>query len=513
MMKADGKKPTVLLVDDKKENLFALETLLEELNVNILKTTSGYEGLKMALNHDIATVLLDVQMPEIDGYEVAKLLKENSKTRSIPVIFVTAINQEPEHVVMGYESGAVDYLFKPLNASVTRAKVNAFIRLFQQKTELEEKNEQLENLTLLIQNADDLMCILEGSSLEIHASNPAWQKYLGYTKGELTNAPFYKFVGSGADELKRKLGQTLLDTEKLLDFESQMLKKTGEQEWFDWTFVFKNGKWYASGRNITDKKNAEKALAQAYDELEEKVNQRTKDLVQANRQLIKANKDLDQFVYTASHDLKLPIANLEGLHIALSGELQEKGEEVSGIIEMFGSCITQVKDTIHDLISVIHKQDEKNEEVLSPNECSSILKEIQISIQEIISTNNAEIESNLNGCDIRFPKANFRSILYNLITNAIKYRSPERQPRVCISMYDESEFKVLSVRDNGVGISEEGISNLFEKFKRLHNQEDVEGTGIGLYIVKSNVEKHGGKIEVESTEGKGSEFRVYFRKE
>src|SRR5690606_30551368 len=141
MMKVSAAKPNVLLVDDKKENLFALETLLEELDLNILKTTSGYDALKIALNEEIATILLDVQMPEIDGYEVAKMLKENSRTRSIPVIFVTAINQEPEHVVLGYESGAVDYLFKPLNAAVTRAKVNAFIQLYRQKKELEEKNE------------------------------------------------------------------------------------------------------------------------------------------------------------------------------------------------------------------------------------------------------------------------------------------------------------------------------------------------------------------------------------
>lgn len=513
MMKANGIKPTVLLVDDKKENLFALETLLEELDLNIVKTTSGYDALKIALNQEIATVLLDVQMPEIDGYEVARMLKENNKTRSIPVIFVTAINQEPEHVVIGYESGAVDYLFKPLNASVTRAKVNAFIRLYLQKKELEEKNEQLENLNLLVQNSMDLMCIMEGSSIEIQASNPAWQKYLGYSYAELNNAPFFKFLSSDTDHLKKKLGETILAEEKQFDWESQMLKKAGERVWFDWNFVFKNGKWYGSGRNITDKKNAEHALSKAYEELEEKVNQRTKDLVYANSQLLKANKDLDQFVYTASHDLKLPIANLEGLHLALSSELSEKGEEVPDIIDMFGSCIMQVKETIHDLISIIHKKDQKNNEVLHAEDCKTILEEIKMSIQEIISSNDARIEATLNECDIRFPKANFKSILYNLLTNAIKYRSPERAPHICVTFTDDQDYKVLSVRDNGVGISEEGVMNLFEKFKRLHNQEDVEGTGIGLYIVKSNIEKHGGKIEVESTVGEGSEFRIFFPKE
>ncbi|HEX8547402.1 MAG TPA: response regulator, partial [Cytophagaceae bacterium] len=120
----------VLLVDDKKENLFALEKLLEdEEEINFIKAESGYEALKIVLNSEIALILLDVQMPEMDGYEVAKLLKQNNRTKNIPIIFVTALNHEAQYVLEGYEKGAVDYLFKPLSPSLTRAKVKSFIKM------------------------------------------------------------------------------------------------------------------------------------------------------------------------------------------------------------------------------------------------------------------------------------------------------------------------------------------------------------------------------------------------
>src|SRR5690606_7657830 len=119
----------VLLVDDKEENLIALEALLEndEFEVEFIKTTSGNEALNIALKEELALILLDVQMPGMDGYEVARFLKQNSKTRAVPLLFVTALDQDVNYILEGYEKGAVDYLFKPLNPAITRAKVKAFI--------------------------------------------------------------------------------------------------------------------------------------------------------------------------------------------------------------------------------------------------------------------------------------------------------------------------------------------------------------------------------------------------
>jgi len=143
----------ILLVDDRPENLFALEALLEAPDVNLISANSGNEALHLMLQHDFGLVLLDVQMPEMDGFEVAELMHSSQKTAHIPIIFLTAINKEQRHVVKGYSTGAVDYLFKPIDEVVLRSKVNVFCKmkryeLSQQKmmADLHDANEQLREL-------------------------------------------------------------------------------------------------------------------------------------------------------------------------------------------------------------------------------------------------------------------------------------------------------------------------------------------------------------------------------
>ena len=137
----------VLLVDDRPENLLALEGILEPLHQNLLYAHSGEDALRQLLQHDVAVILLDVQMPELDGFETASLIKQRERTRHIPIIFVTAISKDEEHVFRGYSSGAVDYIFKPFSPEVMRSKVAVFI-------ELHEKNEQLRQQAELLKEQE-----------------------------------------------------------------------------------------------------------------------------------------------------------------------------------------------------------------------------------------------------------------------------------------------------------------------------------------------------------------------
>ncbi len=130
-------KCKVLVVDDRPENLYAVETTLKRMDVEIIKAQSGDEALRLMLRHEFALVLLDVQMPEMDGFEVASLIRNNESTKLIPIIFLTAINKDEAFVFRGYESGAVDYLFKPLDPVILRAKVRIFVDMYRQKKELE----------------------------------------------------------------------------------------------------------------------------------------------------------------------------------------------------------------------------------------------------------------------------------------------------------------------------------------------------------------------------------------
>jgi two-component system, sensor histidine kinase len=142
---ADKPKFNVLIVDDRPENLLTLEGILESDDLNILKAGSGNEALGILLEHNVALVLMDVQMPGMDGFEVAEIMRSSERTKFIPIIFVTAISKQRQHIFKGYESGAVDYLYKPLDLEILQSKIKAFIEFFQHKNALEETTRKLEN--------------------------------------------------------------------------------------------------------------------------------------------------------------------------------------------------------------------------------------------------------------------------------------------------------------------------------------------------------------------------------
>ncbi len=141
-------KINLLLVDDREENLLALAGILDSPELNLVKTTSGQQALEALLAYDFALILLDVQMPNMDGFETAELIRGREKTKQIPIIFLTAISKEDQYLFRGYESGAVDYLFKPVDAKILRSKVTVFLALYQQKRQIELLNEQLKRLSI-----------------------------------------------------------------------------------------------------------------------------------------------------------------------------------------------------------------------------------------------------------------------------------------------------------------------------------------------------------------------------
>jgi CheY-like chemotaxis protein len=152
-------KCNILLVDDRPENLLALEAVLAPLNQNLVTAGSGEEALKHLLDYEFALILLDVQMPGMDGFETALQIKERSKTKDIPIIFITAISQEPHHALRGYSAGAVDYLFKPFDPWALRTKVGVFIALHHQSQKL---NRQAELATRIEEGAARLKKSLDG---------------------------------------------------------------------------------------------------------------------------------------------------------------------------------------------------------------------------------------------------------------------------------------------------------------------------------------------------------------
>ncbi|MCP9944002.1 response regulator [Streptomyces somaliensis] len=132
-------KAKILLVDDRPENLLALEAILSALDQTLVRASSGEEALKALLTDDFAVILLDVQMPGMDGFETAAHIKRRERTRDIPIIFLTAINHGPHHTFRGYAAGAVDYISKPFDPWVLRAKVSVFVELYTKNCQLREQ--------------------------------------------------------------------------------------------------------------------------------------------------------------------------------------------------------------------------------------------------------------------------------------------------------------------------------------------------------------------------------------
>ncbi len=152
-MMNDNDKFNILIVDDREENLVTLEGIIESPELNIVKAHSGNQALSLMLEYDFAMVLLDVQMPEMDGFETAEIMRSNERTKHIPIIFVTAISKQREHVFRGYKTGAVDYLYKPLDLEILQSKIKAYIEFFKQKHTLELTTRKLKNTIDELNNA------------------------------------------------------------------------------------------------------------------------------------------------------------------------------------------------------------------------------------------------------------------------------------------------------------------------------------------------------------------------
>lgn len=228
-------------------------------------------------------------------------------------------------------------------------------------------------------------------------------------------------------------------------------------------------------------------------------------LKQKNEELNRINRDLDNFSYTASHDLKAPIGNIQGLLQVLQSEMSQESISHTGqIVSMIQISLQKFQDVLQDLSDTSRKRQENPEEV----RFEEIIEESKHNLQDLINKYHPVISADLmEAPSIKFPRKNLRSIVLNLISNGIKYSSPDRKPEIFIHTRKSDGQVLLEVRDNGLGIKEEEKSKVFQMYERLHYH--VEGTGVGLGIVARIVDNAGGKIEIESDLGKGTTFKVY----
>ncbi|MCE7043340.1 chemotaxis protein CheB [Dyadobacter sp. CY312] len=238
--------------------------------------------------------------------------------------------------------------------------------------------------------------------------------------------------------------------------------------------------------DITDLKNAQQ-------ELDKK-----------NEVLTRINGDLDNFVHTASHDLLQPLQNIE-VSIGLMNEMPVDNLELKPLMAIVRSSVGNLSQLVKQISTVARIEDEAL--TMEMVDLTEILESVMWSLGDKIKESGAVIETDLKVVAIHFSKKNLRSILFNLVSNAIKFRSGQ-SPAIKIQTWANSDFMVLSVHDNGRGMDPRDIQKIFDKYQRLSN--DQEGQGIGLYLAKKIIDAAGGSIGVESTPGAGSKFMIYF---
>ena len=227
---------------------------------------------------------------------------------------------------------------------------------------------------------------------------------------------------------------------------------------------------------------------------------------ETNRKLVEINKDHDTFIYSASHDLKAPLNNMEGLlsYLTTSEDLEEVKIFILPLIE----SVIRLKDTINDLsnITKIEHEIEHAEKI----NLYELLEEVKKSISVSLSAINVNLKVDFKVENVKFSKKNLRSIFINLLSNAIKYRYVDRDLEIKIKSRRIADFVELSFEDNGIGIEAENIRDIFSKFKRVNSEKNVaEGAGIGLFLVRKIAENAGGKVSLVSEYGEGSCFKVF----
>lgn len=231
-------------------------------------------------------------------------------------------------------------------------------------------------------------------------------------------------------------------------------------------------------------------------------------LEKLNENLIKTNQDLDNFIYTASHELMVPISNIEGsLKLLLSDNLS-KEEEVE-FFTMMLSSVSKFKETVENLTE-IYKVQQLHEDDIKLNNIQDLVDDAIKSLKDEIQMTNCEITTDFSRCPkIKFSIKSFTRILKNIISNAISFRSSDRPLKILIKSEETEKYNILTISDNGIGIKKSYQNKIFSMFKQAHQSS---GRGMGLYIVKRILENEEGYIEVESEVGAGSDFKIFFRK-
>jgi PAS domain S-box-containing protein len=539
----------ILIVDDRPENLLALEAILEPLGQTLVRAHSGDEALRLLLTHDFAMILLDVQMPGIDGFETARLIKSRERTKYIPIIFLTAISKDEEYVFEGYSVGAVDYMTKPFQPDILRSKVNVFVDLYQKQRQLasqadvirESEKRELElrhmreiyeseaRFSEIVGSAMDAIVVFDADGAISLFNAAAERMFCAKAEGAIGANVTRFFPEASRRETLERICQLSVGEEEARDescateavpaghvLSFSGLRETGEEFPIEATAscldVRGRRTYTLIVRDISERRRAEQALKEQADSLAKAMTELkglNDELGERQAELERAMAARSRFYASMSHELRTPINAVLGYSTLLLeniyGPLNEKQAE--GITRTHKAA-KHLLELVNDVLDLSKIEAGKIDLRLQPVHFPQLIDDLFVTVRPLADQYGSPLALEHEGEPLKVVSdpRRLRQILLNLLSNAIKFG--RSKPINVHSTPTADGGIVVEVRDEGEGIAAVDLEKIFDEFVQLGKTQLTEGTGLGLPISRRLAEMLHGTLEVESEPGVGSVFRL-----
>jgi PAS domain S-box-containing protein len=510
---ASAPKPVnILLVDDQPGKLLSYEAMLDDLGENLIRANSGDEALQQLLKTDVAVVLMDVCMPEVDGFEVAAMIRKHPRFQKTAIIHVSAVNLTDFDRLRGYDSGAVDYVSVPVVPEVLRAKVKVFADLYRKTEELEhlnreldrrvaERTEQFEATAARLRTTEERFQLLAetipsivwtaGPDGNITYANQRWLDYCGVTAQENEkNWPTFVLHPDDQERRQTKWRQALKEGR---EFEIEVRKRRHDGVY----------RWFLT-RAVPHRDGAGKVIGWfgvTTDIHEQKV---------LGEQLREADRRKDAFLATLAHELRNPLAAISSALNVLRhpGRTEAQAQSSKEVIDRQATHLARLVDDLVDVNRITRDKLELRKEDVDLGELVKAAVDACGSLED--HGRQLTIVLPLAPIQIRADGMRLAQVIQNLLTNAIKYTKP--QGRIRVAAERDGGGIVVRVTDDGIGVAPEALTHLFDLFYQADRslERTQSGLGIGLTLARNLVEMHGGTIEVHSG-GVGKGFEAVVR--
>ncbi|HEX6177633.1 MAG TPA: ATP-binding protein, partial [Thermoanaerobaculia bacterium] len=498
----------ILLVDDQPSNLLALESILADPahNLNLIKAHSGRAALRHLLEIDFAVILLDVQMPEMDGFETASLIRQRDKSRDTPIIFLTALSRSDTNVFRGYELGAVDYIFKPFHAEILRSKVNVFVELFRKREAIRHQAQELSSLhqqtQLILGAAAEGIMGIDLSGVATFVS-PAAARLLGRRPEEMTRQDFHSIVhpifpGVITCEIAScRLAAALRGDDSHENAEDTFFRSDGRSFPVEYSVArMRDEDGTPRGSVLTFRDVTEKRAAALAAESERRY-----------READAQNRAKDNFLATLSHELRTPMTSILGWvqFLRTGGYSIEELEEALQTIEASGRLQARLIDDMLDVSRIVLGKFQVD---LRPVKMADIVEAALTTARPVANEREVRLAAAIEERElvVQADPSRIQQVIGNILSNAIKFTPAGKQVALEVKRVDH-KLRV-SVTDEGEGIEPGFLPHVFERLRQGEGQKRG-GLGLGLAIARHIVELHHGEITAESDGvGRGARFTV-----